>query len=243
MKVLHFLFLLGVCFTVFEFLWGLFKLTFNFATSSIQSPVKTNSVRIIKYILFSTVIVQFIQIVNADPILIGKQSISITISAVLILFYLIGKFQNRAAFVQIKGLANQFLKGILSTFDSKLEIALIFGSIGLFILGSIFPTYISNPVTNWFAAAIINIYNTPFFGFIFMVIAAFVLMNTLSRGANIIGKLISGESFANATKKESKIFERFNAQGFNRSNSQNSIPNEPEFTEYEEVTDDEESAK
>lgn len=243
MKILHFLFLLGVCFTVFEFLWGLFKIPFNFITSSIQSPLKSNSARILKYILFSTVIVQFIQIINSDPVLIAKQSMSIALSAVLILFYLIGKYQNRTAFSQVRGIANQFLKGFLSSFDSKLELFLIFGSVTLFILGSLFPDYTSNVITSWFTSAIINIYNTPFFGFIFMVISAFVLMNTLSRGANIIGKLISGQSFTNATKKESKIFERFNTQGFNKGAFQNSIPEEPEYTDYEEVVDEEEEHK
>ena len=243
MKILHFLFLLGVCFTIFEFIWGIFKIIFNFLTGSIQSSVKTNSVRVIKYILFTAVTIQFTQIINTDPVLIRAEAVSITIGALLILFYLIGKYQNRAAYTQIRGIANQFVKGFLPTFDSKLEISLILGSVALFIIGSIFPFTSSNGITNWFTSAIINIYDTPFFGFIFMIIAAFVLMNALTRGGRIIGKLVSGQSITEATKKESTMFNTFNRSAFNRGPFQNSEPEEPEFTDYEEVTEDEETEK
>ena len=201
MKVLHFLFLLGVCFTIFEFIWGIFKIIFNLLTRSFQSSIKTNSVRIIKYILFTAVTIHFVQIINSDPVLINKQPLSIALGALLILFYLIGKYQNRAAFTQVRGIANQFMKGFLPTFDSKLEISLIFGSVGFFVVGSLFPYIADNGLTNWFTSAITNIYDTPFFGFIFMIIAGFVLVNTLTRGGKIIGKLISGNSFAEATAK------------------------------------------
>ena len=243
MKVLHFLFLLGVCFTIFEFLWGLFKILFNFLTGSIQSAIKTNSIRIIKYILFTAVAIQFVHIVNTDSGLINNQGVSITLGALLIFFYLIGKYQNRAAYTQIKGIANQFMKGFMPVFDSKLEIALILGAVGFFVLGSFYPLSTANGITNWFTDAILNIYNTPFFGFIFKLIAFFVLINTLSRAAKIIGKLLSGNSFSEATKSENPFINRFNTQGFNHARNQNTISEEPEFTDYEEVTDDEPTEK
>ena len=122
-------------------------------------------------------------------------------------------------------------------FDSKLEIALIFGSVAFFIIGSLFPFMTDNGLTKWFTSAIANIYDTPFFGFIFMIIAGFVLVNTLTRGSKIIGKLVSGHSFSEATSKDNSFFNKFNTQGFNKGPFQNSIPEEPEYTDYEEVDD------
>ena len=247
MKVLHFLFLLGVCFTIFEFLWGLFKIVFNFLTSSIQSPTKTNSVRIIKYILFTAVSIQFVQLINANSVLISNQIASITLGALLILFYLIGKYQSRAAITQVRGIANQFMKGFMPVFDSKLEITLILGSVIFFVLGSLFPAFTDNGITTWFTSAILNIYSTPFFGLIFKLIGGIVLVNTLMRASRIGGKLLSGHSFADATKRENPFGGRFNGQGFNtppfQKTFENSVSEEPEFTDYEEVVDEEETEK
>lgn len=242
MKILHFLFLLGVCFTIFEFIWGLFKFAFNFLTSSFASPLKTNTLRIVKYVLFVGTTIQFIQSSNSSGQMIQSPNISISIATLLMGLYLIGKFQNRAAFAQIKSMAGQFTKGFSSSFDVKLEIALIIGALVFFILGSLNPTFIENRVTTWFSDAIINIYDTPFFGFIFMVIAFFVLINAISRGSSIIGKLITGQSFKEATAKESP-FQNFNWQGNMQKRFGIEETEEAEFTEYEEVEDDETETK
>ncbi len=246
MQVLHFLFLLGVCFTIFEFIWGIFKIIFNFLTGSIQSPVKGNLVRIVKYILFTAVSIQFIQLINLNSVLINKQIIAIGLGAIMILFYLIGKFQTRSMLTQFKGITNQFAKGILPEFDEKLEISLIIGAVFFFVIGSIFPEFTSNGITAWFTNAILNIYDTSFFGFIFKVIGIFVLVNTLMRAGRTIGGLLSGKSFAEATKRNNPYAGRFRGQMFNQNpfqnnQSQNSVSEEPEFTDYEEVTDDEET--
>ncbi|MFD1551354.1 hypothetical protein DNU06_14295 [Putridiphycobacter roseus] len=238
MKILQFLFLLGVCFTIFEFIWGLFKFAFNFITSSIKSPVKTNALRIVKYILFVGTTIQFIKTINIDSQYIHSSAISISIGAILMTLYLIGKFQNRAAFAQIKSMAGQMMKGFSTSFDSKLEVALILGAIVFFVLGSLNPSLIENGITTWFSDAIINIYDTPFFGFIFMVIAVFVLYNAISRGSSILGKLLTGQSFKEATAKASP-FQNFNFQGNLQKRFGNEETIEAEFTEYEEVVEEE----
>ena len=79
-------------------------------------------------------------------------------------------------------------------------------------------------------------------GFIFMVIAFFVLINAISRGSSIIGKLITGQSFKEATAKESP-FQNFNWQGNMQKRFGIEETEEAEFTEYEEVEDDETETK
>ncbi|MFK8046674.1 MAG: hypothetical protein AB8B72_14340 [Crocinitomicaceae bacterium] len=245
MKVLYFLFLIILGFTIFEFIWGVFKFLFNLLTRSLNSPIKTNSVRILKYILFTAVAIQYVKTVNSDPVYIGNQYAAIALSAILLLLYLFGKYQTRASISQISGMANQFVKGFMSAFDPKLELTLIIGSVAFFVLGGLYPDIVNNGITNWFVGSIVGVYDTFFFGFIFMIISGFILVNTLTSGAKIVGRLLSGQSFVEATKRNNPFAGRFSQGGFggnpfqNRNQNQSSIPQEPEFTEYEEVKDEE----
>ncbi len=239
MKILEYLFLIGVCFTIFEFLWAIAKFLFNLLTSSINSNSKSNGLRIAKYALLTAVSVQFIQTINPSNTLVSSAPIAIGISALVFGLYVLGKYKSRAAFAQIKGLAGQLSKGLPNTpTDPKLEIILTIGSISLFIIGSIFPFVFDNAITTWFTDAILNISTTPFFGFIFKVISVFVLINTFTTGSKILGKLASGESFTKATENEGKNpFKFFNAEQFGQDRFNKKPKEEPEYTDYEDVTD------
>jgi len=245
MKVLYFLYLIILGFTIFEFIWGVFKLLFNLLTRSLNSPVKTNTVRIVKYILFTAVAIQYVKTVNSDPVYISNQYAAVALSSILLLLYLFGKYQTRASISKLSGMANQFAKGFISAFDPKLELTLIIGSVAFFAVGGLYPNIVNNGVTNWFVDSIVGVYDTFFFGFIFMIISGFVLVNTLTSGAKIVGKLLAGKSFVEATKRENPFAGRFSQGGFggnpfqSRPQDQNSVSQEPEFTEYEEVKDDE----
>ena len=228
MKILEFLFLLGVGFAVFEFIWGIFKIVFNLLTSSLAGPAKTNAVRIAKYITFVAVIIQYIETINLNNALVQNDIIGIVLGTIVMALYLLGKYQNRAVFAQMRGVAGQL--GLGSAFDPKLEKILILGASATFVIGSLYPQVFNNTITTWFTTAIMNIHNTFFFGFIFSVIAIFLLINTFGRGSRILGKLLSGESFSDATKSENKTFQYFNNQNFNR-RSFNRPPEEPEYTE------------
>ncbi len=238
MKILEYLFLIGVCFTIFEFIWGIFKLIFNLLTSSFNSPAKSNLVRIVKYVLFISATIHFIQTINVDQSLVSSSIAATIISTLVLGLYLLGKYQNRLVTSQIKNITNQFINGASNQFDSKLEKFLILGGIALFVIGSFFPSFFDNGITQWFTDSILNIYNTPFFGFIFKVIAFFVLVGTFTRGSRILGKLINGESFSKATQQSGNVLGNFGGNAFNRSAFNNNKPEEPEFTEYEDVTDE-----
>ena len=239
MKILEYLFLIGICFSIFEFIWGVFKVLFNLVTSTIESNAKSNIVRIIKYILFISVTIHFVQTINVDHSLISSNIASIVLSTIVLGLYLLGKYQNRLTFAQFQGITNQFTRGISSHFDARLEKTLIIGGLVLYVLGSFFPEFFNNGISQWFTSSILDIYNAFFFGFIFKIIALFVLISTFSRGARIIGKLINGESFSQATESSRNIFQSFNTSNFNGTRFNQKVENEPEFTDYEDVTDDE----
>jgi len=239
MDILKYLFLISVSFTVFEFIWGIFKFLFNTVTARLVGPGKSNPLRVIKYILFTAVSVQFVQSINADQALIGSSAASIIISSLIMGLYLLGKYQNRLALTQIRNLTNQFSNGFSNKFNPELEKFLILGAIIAFVIGSLFPNIVNNSLTQWFTASTINIYDTPFFGFIFKIIAVFILINSISRGSKILGKLISGQSFADATVKEKSNFSFFTNQNLNRSQFKQEKQEETEFADYEDVTDKE----
>ncbi len=235
MGIIKYFFLIGVCFVIFEFIWGILKFIFNALTRSIASPTTDKIVRIVRFALFTTVLVQFTHIINLEQNLIHSSTAGIVMATIVISLYLLGKYQNKASFAKVKGL-DQIMKGFSSPFNPKLEKILIFSAIAVFIIGSIYPDMFKNTITSWYTDSILNIYDTPFFGFIFKVIAVFVLVNTFSRGAKIIGKLVAGQSFTEATKNDKNMFNYFNNR--NGGEDTNTRSEEVEFTEFEDVTDE-----
>ena len=72
----------------------------------------------------------------------------------------------------------------------------------IFVLFWIFPHYAENPISIWFQDAILNIEDTPIFGFIFKVIGFFFLVNILFKMVNAFLFLISGQAFKQKSNKD-----------------------------------------
>ena len=82
-----------------------------------------------------------------------------------------------------------------SNFDLRAEILVITTSIALFVLFIFFPEWASNPASIWFHESILNIEDTPVFGFIFKVIGFFFMISILIRLFNSFMYLLSGKAF------------------------------------------------
>lgn len=237
MKIFLFLFFLSVSTIVFEFLWTVLKFLFNFLTAPVQSPLKSKGLRIAKYAIYSLVILEYSSIIESTYHI--QPHFASVLTLLFMTLYLFSRFQNRSSYAQMKVMANQFVKGFDNAFDVKFEKYLIFGAlitvgIGKFLLGNF-----EMAISHWFTIAIINLYTTPIFGFIFKVVGMFSLFNAISTGSKIIGQLISGQSFDKATTSERNIFDSFKGQNLNKSLfNNNEQKEEPEFTEYEDVTDE-----
>jgi len=217
MELLNFIFRLGVLFAIYGFLWAIFEFILAMITSGrSRSLIEVYIIRGIKYLFL--VNVTFIFCYENSP----TQLLAIykTIFAGLILLtYFTGKLQKN----QLKSVFLNISKGNLMNksiyFDVRFEKIIISIALIAFTLLWFFPDYAVNPISTWFKESIINIEETPIFGFVFKVIGFFFLMNLIGKMISAVNSLINGDQ----------------SQNNDDFTDSNSLGNDGEFVEYEEV--------
>lgn len=241
MEVLKFIFILGINFSIFGFIWGIMMFLIKALGDPKQQQKEsfTYIFRIIKYFLLVSVTANFISVYElGDP---GQKvsTMHIVIGSIVLGLYLLGKFQNRAVMNQFA--SNPMFARLVPRIDPKVERFLLLGSIAYFVACLVYPQMVDNGVINWFTSTIMSIYETPIIGWIFQLIAFFFLISILMRGANVIGRLLNGQSLTDIPNVNSSFTFRTGGTHFEDDKS----PNEDEdgFTEYEDVTDEEDDQK
>lgn len=190
MDLLNFIFNLGVLFAIYGFLWGLIEIgIWLLAGGQPRNLIQTYIIKAVKY--FFLVDVTFLFCVNND----GSSMVEINqviLAGTVLLTYFIGKLQknqNKTMFVKMMG---SNIPAMQRNFSLKLEIMVISLSIGFFALFWFYPEFSMNPISNWFRDSIINIEDTPVFGFIFKVIGFFFLMSLILKMFNAFNFLLTG---------------------------------------------------
>lgn len=213
MEILNLIFRLGVLFSIYGFIWFFI----DFGLKILVAGRKRNLaevylIKAVQYLFLVNVTFLFnIETVyTADGITILK----ILPSALILLVYFIGKFQQKQKQIQLFGNIGNNL--IQESFNVKAEIVLITLSIGMFIGLLYFPQYAENPVANWFLDSIYDIENAVIIGFVFKVIGLFFLVSMLVKMLNAIVYIISGKpfidiqsSFRNGNKNDKDNFDDF----------------------------------
>lgn len=238
MEVLYFIFGLGIAFSIFGFLWGMIMLLVSFVTRSIseRTQVQFYVLRIVKYFFLVSVIANYIIKYEAGSG--GDNTVAVSnmvVGTIVLALYLLGKLQKRTLLNQFS--KNRLVSMLAPPIDPKVERYLLSGSIVYFVFCLQYPVLVDNAVVNWFTESIVNIYDTPIFGWIFALIAFFFLINIIFRGANVIGSLLTGQPINSpgggiggrfsANMGGSNPFEQFRQQQ----------QNDEEFVDYEDVTD------
>ena len=114
-------------------------------------------------------------------------------SAIILLMYFIGKFQQKQKQIKLVGsFGNELFQ---EAFNIRAEIILIICSIGLFISFLYFPQFASNGIANWFHESIIDLETTVLIGFIFKVIGFFFLLGMIIKMVNAVIYILSGQPF------------------------------------------------
>ncbi|MCH2234576.1 MAG: hypothetical protein MK078_10010 [Crocinitomicaceae bacterium] len=159
----------------------------------------------------------------------------IVLGIVVFALYLLGKLQNRSVMAQLGN--NPMLQRLVPKVDLKVERFMMLGSIVYFAVCLFIPSMVNNGLINWFKDTIVGIYRTPVIGWIFSIIAFIFLVTTFMRAANVLGRLINGQPIldtniggAQSGEKPFNPFEQFTQP----------TADEEGFTEYEDVTDEEE---
>ncbi len=192
MELLNFIFRLGVVFAIFGFLFGLFEIGLAILTAGRQKTLfESYAIKLIKYIFLVDVTFLFCLDISGETI----TQYNLVLTILVLLVYFIGKLQNKQqqqAMFQMMG--NGFMNS-QQNFNIKAEIGVIMATISVFILFIFLPQFAVNPASVWFHESIINIEDTPVFGFIFKVIGFFFLLSILIKMLNAFLYLLSGKAF------------------------------------------------
>ncbi len=204
MELLDFIFRLGVLFAIYGFIWGLIEIAFVLLSAGRKrNLVEVYTIRALKY--FFLVDVTFLFCVDsADSMnVINNQLI---LSGLLLLTYFIGKLQNNQNKQMVFRMVTMS-NGMSSTnqqFNIKAEFSIILLSLAVFTGFWFYPELASNPASVWFHESILNIEDTPIFGFIFQIIGFFVILSLIFKMSSSLGYIISGQAFREVKNSKPK---------------------------------------
>lgn len=233
MEILEFIFVLGINFSIFGFIWGLMMIVIRMFRAP-GVPVNQGldyTLRIVKYFLLVSVTANYIAKFQGSDLNTNIGMTNLIVGTIVMALYLLGKLQNRAVLSQLG--QHPLFSRLANSVDPKVERFLLLGSIAYFVACLMYPQMVDNKLVNWFTDSIQNIYDTPIIGWIFKIIAFFFLINILLRAANVIGRLLNGQSITNPGVKTNFG----NRQ--NRFDSTKSDNDDSGFSDYEDVTEDE----
>lgn len=192
MEFISLIFRLGVILAIFSFIWGILKFGVVLLRGGIPMSYPLGlAFKTVQYLLIADVSILFC---TNNPN--GNLSTSIT-TGLILLMYFIGKIQNmqfRAMMsIQIQG------RNLAEKQGPKPKMVMEFGIVVLamavfgFLLWK--PEFSENAISNWFYTNIIDIENTPIFGFIFKIVGFFFTIGMLLRMFNALSIIFSGEAF------------------------------------------------
>jgi hypothetical protein len=206
MELLNYIFRLGVVFAIYGFIWGIFEIGISILRSGRTKTVQEDYViKAIKYLFLVDVTFLFCLDLENDNISIYH----LTMAGLVLLTYFMGKLQNQQNQLAVfKMMGQGGLSKMRMNFNLKAEISVIIIAISAFILFINYPDFSKNPISIWFHESILNIEDTPIFGFIFKVIGFFFLLSMLVKMVNAFTYLISGKPFVQASSK----FQQFNGR-------------------------------
>lgn len=202
MELLNFIFRLGVVFAIFGFIWGLINLGIRLLTIGRQR--QTTEIYLLKALQYLLLVdVTFLVCYNQDIKGLDVTS-QLVFGSVVLLLYFVGKLQsrqNRQMLIKIYG--NGMMQNDVG-FNLRAEIGVIALSLAVFVMFWFKPEFAENAISVWFRDSILNIEDTPIFGFIFKVIGFFFLINILMKVVNSIMMLLSGRAFERPEKNNPK---------------------------------------
>lgn len=188
MELINLIFRLGVLFSIYGFLWFFIDLILKMLVGGrTRTIVEFYLIKSIKYLFLVNVTFLFCLDINQQDVTLKN----LLPSAIILLMYFIGKFQQKQKQIRLMGsFGNEsFNEG----FNIRAEIALITAAIILFISFIYFPQYASNGVANWFRESIIDLETTVLIGFIFKVIGFFFLVGMIIKMVNAVIYILSGQ--------------------------------------------------
>ena len=211
MDLLNFIFRLGVVFAIFGFLWWLIHAGILLLRGGrSQSIPEAYIIKMVRY--FFLVDVTFLFCLDQTDGFIDVQSA--LFAGLILLTFFIGKLQNaqmKSQFFSFQLQGNmQMMNQFKPVFDFRAELVVIILSIGFFTLFLFNPNLASNPISEWFYESIVDLEDTPVFGFIFKVIGFFFMLSIIMKFVQGFMTLLSGGQLTpNSKKKDDDRFDDY----------------------------------
>lgn len=193
-NMFDFIFRLGVLFAIYGFIWGIIELAITMLNSGRKRTLgEIYLIRALKYFFLIDVTFLFcLDRTGTNEIVINQ----IIFAGLILLTYFIGKLQNnqkkKMLFQAQFGAAGNNSPLMNSPFNIKAEMTIIIISLIIFGGFTFAPSLAYNPMSVWFLESIINIENTPIFGFVFKIIGFFFLLTLIFKMTNAISFILSG---------------------------------------------------
>lgn len=198
--ILNFIFRIGVLLAIYNFLWWLINLGLSLLRGGRRKMLpETYLIKFVKYFFLADVTLLFC----LDSAQGGIDMNRVTIAGLVLLIYFVGKIQSnqmRKSMFSVKGNMpgmQDMLQRMRPVFDVRYEIVVILLSIGVFTTLIFFPQWAVNPISNWFLDTILDIEDTPIFGFIFKVIGFFFMISIFMKVAQGFVTMLTGGGIVN----------------------------------------------
>ena len=203
--VLNFIFRIGVLLAIYNFLWWLINMGLSLVRGGRKKMVfETYLIKFVKYFFFVDVTLLFCLDSAQSNVDIGR----VTIAGLVLLIYFVGKIQTnqmRKSMFSVQGNMagmQEMMKRMQPVFDIRYEIVVIVLSIGIFTTLIFFPQWAVNPISNWFLETILDIEDTPIFGFVFKVIGFFFMISIFMKVAQGFMTMLTGGGIINNSKDD-----------------------------------------
>ncbi len=218
MEIINTTFRLGVILAIFGFIWSLIRFSAILLSGGRMGILQSYLLKLIQN--FFLIQVTFLFCYEHDSALSLSQN-SVVVTLLILVIYFVSKLQNRQQQrFMVNIMRNQFNNTPpTANFDLRAEIGLVVLSLGFFIACIYFPSFAENAFSFWMKDAIINIEDTPIFGFIFKVVGFFFLLS-------IFGKIFQS------------IFLIFAPRQFQNTRESDEISGKSDFDDYEEIKDE-----
>ncbi len=195
MELLNLIFRLGVVFAIFAFIWFFISLGLKLLLGAGRERA-LKEVYLLKAIqYFFLVTITFLICLNQTYSGLDVNS-QLMFGGIILIMYFLGKLQNGQKKMQmIRFYTNGLPSRFGNTFDYKYEIGLIIFSMLTFGIFYKNPEFANLPIIIPIKDAILNIEDTPIFGFFFKVIGFFFMVNIIMKLVNTFILLFSGRLF------------------------------------------------
>ena len=190
MELINLIFRLGVLFSIYGFLWFFIDLILKMLVGGrTRTLSEVYLIKSVKYLFLVNVTFLFCLDINQQIVSLKN----LLPTAIILLMYFIGKFQQNQRQAKIFGSLGRNI--MQESFNVKAETILIAISLSVCVGLVYFPQYASNAIANWFRESIIDLETTVLIGFIFKMIGFFFLVSMLIKMMNAILYIISGKPF------------------------------------------------